>query len=67
MNVIEIEADLLLKRKIGPTANLPETGEPWSGSQPLQFISVIVFDFTEDRRSGSHEAHLSTQDIPELW
>src|SRR3990172_13128053 len=47
--------------------HLPETGDPGPHRETPTVPDVVQVDLAGERRSWSDKAHISHQDVPELW
>ena len=66
-DVLEVERDDLVEvYDVGPSADLPEAGDPGFHGQPGDVLSIIALIFVEGRRSCAHQAHVPSQHVVEL-
>ena len=52
---------------IAATAHLPHTGKTRAKAQTDLMVLGVLLVLFPGWRSGSHKAHITFQDIPELW
>src|SRR5579864_1003931 len=66
LDVLNVECHAALKRRVLPRSDLPKTGHTGHAVQALEIVIVVGFDVIRRMRPGSYEAHLPTDDVPEL-
>jgi len=66
IDVLDIHQNLLLEPDIASATHLPDARKPRFDLKPAAIKSRVEFDFVRDGRSRAYEAHVATDDVPEL-
>src|SRR5262245_30592264 len=66
VDVGEIELDPPVEVLLAPSLHLPQPGDAGLHRQPAAMPQVVALDLPRERWSGSDEAHLAADDVPQL-
>src|ERR1035437_2405166 len=67
VDVLEVKLHPLIEVDFIATADLPKTGEAGLHGETAALPWVIVLNFARDGRARSDKAHVSHENVPELW